>query len=134
MIFLVLRTIWKASAINANDPTRSPTPSSRTKKAASMASITVIRVDFDHAILEVVRSAPLKSKGCLEVVGVVVPRRIGTLRLEMRRRRSLSDPCHLFSDSEERLANAAHQSTLKDGEEYSQQMGLASNNDNEAVH
>ena len=46
-----LLTIWKACAINARDPTTNPTPSSRTKNAASIASIIVIRVDFDHAIL-----------------------------------------------------------------------------------
>jgi hypothetical protein len=46
--------MWKASAINAKDPTTNPTPSSRMKKAASIASIIMIRVDFDHAILSAV--------------------------------------------------------------------------------
>jgi len=45
-------TIWKASAIKAKDPTTSPTPSSRTKNAASMASMIDMRVDFDQAILK----------------------------------------------------------------------------------
>ena len=46
----VFLTIWKASAIRARDPTATPTPSSRIKNAASMASMTVIRVVFDHAM------------------------------------------------------------------------------------
>jgi hypothetical protein len=45
-------TIWKASAINAKDPTTNPTPNSSTKNAASIASIIEMRVDFDHAILK----------------------------------------------------------------------------------
>ena len=47
-----LLTIWKASAMSASEPTAIPTPSSRMKNAASMASMTVIRVDFDHAMLK----------------------------------------------------------------------------------
>jgi hypothetical protein len=45
-----LLTIWNASAIRAKEPTATPTPSSRMRNAVSMASMTVIRVDFDHAI------------------------------------------------------------------------------------
>lgn len=45
-------TIWKASAINAKDPTARPTPSSTTKNMKSMASIMVIRVDFDQAMVK----------------------------------------------------------------------------------
>lgn len=45
-------TIWKASAINARDPTHNPTPNSRTKNAVSIPSIIEMRVDFDHAILK----------------------------------------------------------------------------------
>jgi hypothetical protein len=46
--------MWKASAIRANEPTATPTPSSNKKNAASIASMTVIRVDFDHAMLKMI--------------------------------------------------------------------------------
>lgn len=45
-------TMWNASAISASEPTATPTPSSRMKKVASIASMTMIRVDFDHAMLK----------------------------------------------------------------------------------
>ena len=53
---IVLHTIWKASAINASDPTVTPTPSSRMKKAVSITSMMIMRVDFDNLILAVVVS------------------------------------------------------------------------------
>jgi hypothetical protein len=37
--------------MRAREPTNRPTPSSRTKNAASIASIIVILVDFDQAIV-----------------------------------------------------------------------------------
>ena len=58
----ILHTIWKASAMSASEPTATPTPSSRTKNAASMASMTVILVDFDHAM----------AKRCLRCVWIMV--------------------------------------------------------------
>jgi hypothetical protein len=44
-------TMWKASAISAREWTAKPTPSSSRKNMTSMTSITLMRVDFDHAIL-----------------------------------------------------------------------------------
>ena len=44
-------TIWKASAMRANELTHMPTPSSSRKNAKSITSIMMIRVDFDQAIL-----------------------------------------------------------------------------------
>lgn len=46
-------SIWKASAMSANDWTRNPVVSSRRKKAMSMPSIMLMRVVLDHAILSV---------------------------------------------------------------------------------
>jgi hypothetical protein len=43
--------MWKASAISAREWTAKPTPSSSRKNMTSMTSITLMRVDFDHAIL-----------------------------------------------------------------------------------
>ena len=53
---ILLHTMWKASAINASDPTVTPTPSSRMKKAVSITSMMIIRVDFDNPIVAVVVS------------------------------------------------------------------------------
>ncbi len=44
--------MWKASAVRAREWARKPTVSSSRKKAVSMAIMTLIRVDLDHAILE----------------------------------------------------------------------------------
>lgn len=43
--------IWKASAMSARECTRNPEVSSSRKKATSIASMTLMRVDLDHAIL-----------------------------------------------------------------------------------
>lgn len=53
---ILLYTMWKASAINASDPTVTPTPSSRMKKAVSITSMMIMRVDFDNPIVAVVVS------------------------------------------------------------------------------
>ena len=50
-------TIWNASASRANEFTYIPLESSTTKKTEQIASITLMRVDFDHPILTTAKEA-----------------------------------------------------------------------------
>lgn len=59
--------MWKASAINANDPTHKPTPNSTMKNTASINSMTRMRVDFDHAIFEGFQECELFLSVCVSV-------------------------------------------------------------------
>ena len=48
--------MWNASARSARDPTMKPVISSTRKKTISIASMTLILVDLDHAILSAWRA------------------------------------------------------------------------------
>lgn len=60
-----LHTMWNASAINASDPTVTPTPNSRMKKHVSITSMMIMRVDFDIPILAAVESLSSDSSEIL---------------------------------------------------------------------
>lgn len=53
--------MWKASAINANEETQTPTPSSTQKKIESRTTMAVIRASFEIFMVNAVRVGLLVS-------------------------------------------------------------------------
>lgn len=69
--------MWNASAISASEPTMKPLMSSTRKKTMSMASMMLMRVDLESAILDGVRAAARACWWVSESVGQSVGQSAG---------------------------------------------------------